>query len=55
MKRTDRSVDNIQPLEIQLGTGRWHVASHTAEGLVLEEDSNCGTGRYMQGGLLMPF
>lgn len=43
MKRTDKSVDNIQPLEIQLGTG-WHVTSHTAEGLVLE-DSNCGTGR----------
>lgn len=44
MKRTDRSVDNIQSLEKQLETG-WHVTSHTAEGLVLEEVRNCGTGK----------
>lgn len=32
MKRTDRSVDNIQLLEIQLGAW-WHETSHTAAGL----------------------
>lgn len=44
MKRTDRSVDNIQPSEIQLGWGGYETG-HTAECLVLVEDRNWGTGR----------